>query len=79
MSYRKTMGRLTVVVTYDGSRQHDYGHGCEVSCVSGWNESCPVRTHTVSVEELRDLRYLLDRAIADADEVRAIDLRRGST
>jgi len=67
MTYGKTMGRLTVTVSRDGAKMHDYGHGCEVSCVAGWNDSCPVVSHTMSVEELRDLRYLLDRAIAAAD------------
>lgn len=67
MTYSKTMGRLTVAVSQDGARMHDYGHGCTVACVVGWNDSCPVVSHTMSVEELRDLRYLLDRAIAAAD------------
>lgn len=71
MIYRRTMGRLSVHVSADGAKMHDYGHGCSVSCVAGWNDSCPLVTHTMSVEELRDLRYLLDRAIAAADEYKA--------
>lgn len=76
MSYSKTMGRLTVKVSHNGATMPDYGHGCEVSCIAGWNDSCPIVTHTMSVEELRDLRYLLDRAIAAADEVKAEQRRR---
>lgn len=72
MSYRKTMGRITVEVSENGGTMHDYGHGCKVSCVAGWNDSCPTVDHTVSVEELRDLRYLLDRAITAADEALAL-------
>jgi hypothetical protein len=67
MIYDKTMGRLTVLVSDEGARMHDYGHGCTVSCVAGWNDSCPTVSHIMSVEEMRDLRYLLDRAIAVAD------------
>lgn len=67
MTYNKSIGRLTVDVSPEGGRQHDYGHGCRVSCVAGWNDSCPTAHHTMSVEELRDLRYLLDRAIVAAD------------
>jgi hypothetical protein len=70
MSYHKTMGRLTVKVSENGATMHDYGHGCTVACLAGWNDSCPLVEHTMSVEELRDLRYLLDRAIAAADEAR---------
>lgn len=70
MSYSKTMGRLRVDVGYNGGQQHDYGHGCTVACLDGWNDSCPTAKLTMSVEELRDLRYLLDRAIASADETK---------
>lgn len=68
-SYHMTMGRLTVSVSENGATQHDYAHGCEVSCVAGWNDSCPIVKHVMSVEELRNLRYLLDRAIFHADDV----------
>lgn len=66
--YDKTIGRLRVVVSEEGARQHGYGHGAVITCPHGWNDSCRIQTHTVSVEELRDLRYLLDRAIAAAEE-----------
>lgn len=65
--YKKTMGRVTVEVRENGAKDHSYGHGCEVSCVEGWNNYCPTKSHTMSVEELRDLRYLLDRAIDAAE------------
>ena len=64
MLYQRAIGRLSVSVSSDGGKMHDYGHGCTVACVAGWNDSCPTVEHTVSVEELRDLRYLLDRAIS---------------
>ncbi len=71
MTYEKTMGRLTVEVKAHGAKFHDDSHGCKVSCSSGWNDSCEIVSHTLSVEELRDLRYLLDRAIAVADDAAA--------
>ena len=71
MVYQKTMGRVTVQVSDDGAKLHDYGHGCTVSCLNGWNDSCQTISHIMSVEELRDLRYMLDRAIAVADGVAA--------
>jgi hypothetical protein len=69
-SYNKTAGRLRVTVNRDGMLNHDYGHGCTIECPTGWNDSCPIVKHTVCVEELRDLRHLLDRAIAHADAYR---------
>jgi len=68
MSFNKQMGRLRVTVNSEGARMHHYGHGATVECISGWNDSCPNVTHTLSVDELRDLRYLVDRAIAFAHE-----------
>lgn len=67
MSYDRTMGRLRVIVSADGAKMQDYGHGCKVICRAGWNDGCPMVEHVMSVEELRDLRYLLDRAIASAE------------
>lgn len=66
--YNKTLGRLQVIVNENGSWMHDYGHGCQVKCRDGWNDACEMQAHTMSVEEMRDLRYLLDRAIAAADD-----------
>jgi hypothetical protein len=66
--YDKTVGRVSVSVSENGGEMHDYGFGCTVSCIDGWNDSCPKIKLTMSVEELRDLRYLLDRAIVAADD-----------
>lgn len=66
-AYDKTIGRLRVVVNENGVKDHVYGYGAVIQCPEGWNDSCRIQTHTVSVEELRDLRYLLDRAIAAAE------------
>lgn len=63
----KGMVRLEVRVNDNGMKMHDYGHGAEVLCRAGWNDGCPMVALTMSVDELRDLRYLLERAIAAAD------------
>jgi hypothetical protein len=70
MIYEKTIGRITVLVNAEGGKMHDYAHGCSVSCVSGWNDNCPTLSHIMSVEEMRDLHYLLERAITAADQYR---------
>jgi hypothetical protein len=64
VSYDRTCGRLRVRVCANGARMHDYGHGVAVACRAGWNDGCPMVEHTMSVEELHDLRHLIDRAIA---------------
>lgn len=66
-AYDKTIGRLRLVLSGDGARMPDYRHGVSISCPNGWNAACEVQTHTISVEELRDLRHLIDRALAVAD------------
>jgi hypothetical protein len=68
MAYEKTIGRVAVEVNSNGAKQHDYGHGCTVSCRAGWNNASEVITLTMSVEELRDLQYILGRAIAAAEK-----------
>jgi hypothetical protein len=70
MGYDNTCGRLRVSVNQNGAEQHGYGHGCEVACRAGWNDSCEMVALTMSVEEMRDLRHLIDRAIAAADAAR---------
>lgn len=71
MSYLKSIGgrlvRITLEVRDDGARLHDYTHGVSLRIRDGWNESCEMIENTLSVDELRDLRHLIDRAIAYAD------------
>jgi hypothetical protein len=70
MSFDKQCGRLRVTVSSEGLRMPNYGHGATVECVAGWNDNCPVVKHTVSVDELRDLHYLIGRAIEAAQSER---------
>ena len=61
--YTKDMGRI--LVNYQDARGID--HAVEVCIRDGWNNSCPFNRNVLSVEEARDLRYLLDRIIAHAE------------
>jgi len=63
--YKQTIGRITLEVNRDGYLGHGYGYGASIGCQVGWNEDAQIQTHAVSVEELRDLRYLIDRALAE--------------
>lgn len=73
MAYSKSIGRLYVRVDESGVTQHGYRHGGTLACLNGSGNYDPndpddgVQSN-LSVEEMRDLRYLLDRAIAAADE-----------
>ncbi len=66
MSFNKQCGRLRVTVNDNGASMHGYGHGATVEMIAGWNDSCPNVVHTMSVDELRDLHYMLGRAIEEA-------------
>jgi hypothetical protein len=70
MPFDKQIGRLRVRVNENGMKMHDYGHGVEILCPTGWNSSCPMQTHTISVDELRDLHYVIGRAIEAASRER---------
>jgi hypothetical protein len=65
--YDKTIGRIRLRVNREGYQNPDYGHGAEIICPTGWNDMCPLQTHTVSIEELRDLKHLIERALAQGD------------
>lgn len=67
MTFQSHLNRLRVEVNENGLKDHAYSHGAKIMCPDGWNDSCRISTFVVSVNELRDLRYLLDRAIATAD------------
>lgn len=55
--------RISLAVNENGARDHDYGHGCNLAIREGWNEGCDFLHNTLSVNELRDLRHLIDRAL----------------
>lgn len=63
MAYDKTLGELRVEVSRDGVRQHDYSYGVRITYARGDGVEM-----NMCVEQMRDLRYLLDRAIACASD-----------
>lgn len=65
-TFDKAIGRIRVEVSDNGLKMHDYAHGAYIHYRAGWNNSCPMEKITLSVDEMRDLRYLLDRAIEAA-------------
>ncbi len=64
--YDRQIGRIRLNLSEDGAKMHDYGHGCSLYIRSGWNDSCKMVNNYLSVEELHDLRHLIDRAISAA-------------
>jgi hypothetical protein len=66
MAYDKAIGRHRLMVSNEGLTMHDYGHGAQIEYLDGWNEGCARPRMTLSVDELRDLRYLIDRALEAA-------------
>lgn len=67
MSYNNKTGRITVDLNVNGTEDHNYGHGVRLSMQDGWNDNCETLEWSCSVEDLRDLNYLLTRAIAAAE------------
>jgi hypothetical protein len=64
--YSKRIGRIHLEVSEEGMRQPDYGHGCNLNIVDGWNDSCPTLVNRLSLEELKDLQYMASRALKRA-------------
>lgn len=58
-AYRNKVGRLEIEV-------FDLSHGGHVALTipDGWNETVPKVRNELTREELHDLRYLIDRALA---------------
>lgn len=65
--YNWTAGRFETWIGDEGKKNHDYGHGGQVMYRDGWNDSCPMITVYLSISEMHDLRYVLDRAIKEAE------------
>lgn len=62
--YEQHCGRLVV------KHNPTYGNNevVTVACRDGWNDSCRMLVHLMSIEEAHDLHYLLGRMIAAAEE-----------
>lgn len=65
-AFSKGIGRIQLQVDAESLKMHDYRHGCELKIVDGWNDSCPTLNNRLSVDELRDLQYLISRALKRA-------------
>jgi hypothetical protein len=65
--FSKRIGdRIKLCVNRNGYLNHDYGYGCDLKIRAGWNDSCEIITNNLSVDDLRDLRYLIDCALLKA-------------
>lgn len=69
---RKRSGRIEVSIADDGVKHHEYSHGVElVFYLHEASKSPDGERFSISVEEARDLHYMLSRIIAKASgEVR---------
>lgn len=64
MSYSNTVGeRLSLSLSDDGIRSPNYGYGATLKIRDGWNDRCEWATLNLSVDDLHDLRYLINRAL----------------
>ena len=63
IEYDRQIGRIRLVVNDNGATDHNYGYGCLLQIREGWNDGCAMISNNMSVEELHDLRHLIDRAL----------------
>jgi len=61
-TYNKRIGRISLDVSREGFKMPDYVHGTDL-CIHN-NETVHIN---LSLEELRDLKYLIERALAQQD------------
>lgn len=66
----KAAGRFEVAVSNKGAHDQNDSLGATISYRDGWNSGLPARGFDLSLEEMRDLHYILGRAIAQADSAR---------
>lgn len=66
--YVNTCGRFSLSLAKEGCQDHRYGHGVSLYMPTGWNKSCEPVAISVSVEDLHDLKYLIERAISSAEK-----------
>ena len=66
-NYSNRAGRISIELNNDGARDQTYGHGVSLRLSDGWNDECESQCWICSVEDLRDLQYLIVRAIATAE------------
>lgn len=67
MIYAKRIERISI------EARPDFGDKSEITIMvrDGWNDSCPLLYNRLSREELRDLRYLIDRALVAIEQEEA--------
>jgi hypothetical protein len=59
MLYDQTVGRLRLEMLHERD-----GGNATLTVLAGWNDSVPRVRNEITREELHDLRYLIDRALA---------------
>ena len=62
--YCKTIGRIQLLY------RREFGDNrCVTLFVrAGWNDSCPMTENILSLEELRDLKHMLDQVLAISEK-----------
>lgn len=72
--YEKTVGNITLTVSRNGAQLTDYEYGCELRGLQGSELMQDKAEHMtrlrLSVEQLHDLRHMIDRALAAVERER---------
>ena len=73
--YEKTVGNITLTVSRNGAQLTDYEYGCELRGLQGMRDLVQDKDEgmtrlRLSVEQLHDLRHMIDRALAAVERER---------
>lgn len=60
--------RIRLEVNDNGYLDPDYGHGTALFIRNGWNESCEMVRNTLSVDELKSLKFLIEGALEKSQQ-----------
>lgn len=66
MYFNKKTGRFRLEISEDGCKMHDYHHGCKIFIYSRQDDQMYEKHFVLSVEELHDLKHLIERGIIHA-------------
>lgn len=64
---KKEIGRISISFSDEGKRDHDYGYGCTMKLQKGFNPHCGEVDYPLSINELRDIQYMIGELLRGVD------------
>ena len=67
MRREKEIGRFLIFINPNGAHDHSYGYGVDFSVNEGWNDEARRISFHLSVNELRDIQYMIGELLRGVD------------